>query len=57
MERQMSEQEKLIRQMEMDTKDPLEIERRVKMALEALRNGHEVRGAINGQIVVLNGGK
>lgn len=47
----------ILANMEMDTDDPAERQRRIEAGLEALRLGETVRGKVNGKVIVLNGGK
>lgn len=49
--------EEIIRQIDMGNVTPEERERRIAMALEALRLGQTVRGVVNGQVVILKGDK
>ncbi len=44
----------ILANMEMSTNDQDERQRRINVAMDALRNGNEVRGTVNGKAVVLN---
>lgn len=50
----------ILANMEMDTNNQDERQRRISECMDALRNGNEVRGVVRGKVVVLNkqyGGK
>mgnify|MGYP007071130899 CR=1 FL=1 len=47
----------ILEQMDMGDITPEERKCRIAAALEALRNGKEVRGVVNGQVVILKGEK
>jgi len=45
--------EELLEQINMDTSDPTERQRRIEHALHALRYGCEIRGIVNGKVTTI----